>query len=115
MFRRRKLSARARRYWSPVAVLAVVNFVAFFAVAVSIGGDALSGKAEGGRYYLSNHGVLTEVSPAVYTYSSVHTVSILVTHGVTVGWALVLLARGEFYEARPPNDIPDAGPAREIP
>jgi hypothetical protein len=58
----------------------VLNFVVFWIVAVLIGGDALSGEARNGRYFLSSHGHLTEVSHAVFVYSLCHVLSVFVTH-----------------------------------
>ncbi|AMV24911.1 hypothetical protein VT84_10970 [Gemmata sp. SH-PL17] len=99
----RKLSRTARRYWQPVCCLAVVNFAVFFVVSTQIGGDAVSGRIEGGRYVLSNHGVRTEVSRTVYNYSLIHTVSVWVTHGLAVGGGLILQALGRLYESQPPS------------
>jgi hypothetical protein len=75
--------------------IAFLNFTVFWIVAVSIGGDAISGRVEGGRYYLSNHGKLTEVSPRVWHYSRVHTISIWITHplGIFGGGGLMALSR----------------------
>ena len=97
----RKLSRTARWYWQPVVYLAVANFAVFWIVAGKIGGDAVSGRAEGGRYFLSDHGIRTEVSRAVYNYSLVHTVSVWATHGLAFGGGLVLYALGRLYESRP--------------
>lgn len=44
-----------------------------------IGGDAINGYAEGGRYFLRAHGKATEVSQAVFTYSKWHAISVFVT------------------------------------
>ena len=104
----RKLSRRARRYWLPLFYLAFVNFAAFAVVAARLGGDAVSGKVESGRYYLSSHGVRTEVSRAVYNYSLVHTVSTWITHGLALVGVLSLYAVGQLYEPRP-----EAGAASE--
>jgi hypothetical protein len=75
--------------------IAIINFMVFWITAVSIGGDAISGKAEGGRYYVSNHAKLTEVSPCVWHYSRVHTISVWITHplGIVVGGGLMALSR----------------------
>jgi hypothetical protein len=67
--------------------VAMLNFWSFLVVALLIGGDALSGKAENGRYYLSSHGRHTEVSRAVWHYSKIHTISVLVTHPLGIGCA----------------------------
>jgi hypothetical protein len=60
--------------------LAIVNWVVFVVIALSIGGDALNGKIEAGHYYLREHGRYTEVSAAVFQYSRIHALSLFVTH-----------------------------------
>src|SRR5205085_10110442 len=66
-----------------VFVGGLANFAAFFTVSVAIGGDAVSGRVEGDRYYVSSHGRLTEVSPEVWEYSNGH---------AAITWATSLLA-----------------------
>jgi hypothetical protein len=68
----------------------LANFAAFMVGAVYLGGDALNGKAADGHYFLSNHGYLTEVSRAVFTYSEWHARSVFITHPVAIlcGWLL---------------------------
>jgi hypothetical protein len=75
--------------------VAVVNFLAFGIAAVSLGGDALNGKAEGGHYYLAHRGNLTEVSESVWTYSRIHSISVIITHvlGILGGGGLMTLAQ----------------------
>ncbi len=68
-----------------VAVLGMVNFVAFLVGTAYFGGDAVSGKVVDGHYFLSSHGRLTEVSAAVFTYSWLHTWSVFAS------WPFVLL------------------------
>ena len=63
-----------------VALIALINFMAFFIVVDNIGGDAVSGKIEAGHYYVASHGHYTEVSRALYIYSYIHTVSVFVTY-----------------------------------
>jgi hypothetical protein len=71
-------------------VVGVLNFALFIAGTIYFGGDAWSGKAEGGKYFLWGpyNGVKTyhEVSRAVFSYSRWHVYSVMVT------WPLVLLA-----------------------
>src|SRR5262245_55556687 len=93
------LVARARvSKWSAMAfrialftlvVVGVVNF-AVFVVAWSQLGDAFAGYAEAGRYYLSEHGRLTEVSGTVFALNAAHTSSLLVTHPLALASAFVL-------------------------
>ena len=68
-----------RHYWCYQLVCAVVvfNFLLFGAIKSYLGGDAISGKVEDGRYYLRHARSApgkqyTEVSKAVYDYSAVH-------------------------------------------
>ena len=57
-------------------LVGMVNFFVFFLAAVYLGGDAVSGRAVSGHYFLSSHGHLTEVSQAVFTYSEWHVRSV---------------------------------------
>lgn len=63
-----------------VVFAGVANFVIFVIVAIYLGGNALGGESEAGRYFVSEHGHLTEVSRAAYLYSQWHARSILLTH-----------------------------------
>ena len=74
-------------------LVTILNFVIFAAVATYLGGDAVNGRIEGGRYYL--FGVRTEngwkkrhteVSERVFTYSKWHAYSVIVT------WPLMMAA-----------------------
>jgi len=70
----------------------VLNFLIFVAGAAYLGGDAVNGKVEDGRYYLfgvrteSGRKVYTEVSEPVFSYSRWHVYSNFVT------WPLVMAA-----------------------
>src|SRR3954447_23946789 len=68
-----------RRYSQPHRV---------YGVADQLGGDALNGRVEAGRYYLGSHGRLTEVSRDVFTYSWWHPISLMVTQPLALlaGW-----------------------------
>jgi hypothetical protein len=75
-----------------VIVVGILNFLIFLAGAIYLGGDAVNGKVEGGRYYLlgvraeAGRKVYTEVSEPVFTYSKWHVYSVFVT------WPLVMAA-----------------------
>jgi hypothetical protein len=60
--------------------IAIVNFVVFVAVAIPLGGDAINGTARDGHYYLREHATYTEVSKPVFVYSTIHTLSLFITH-----------------------------------
>jgi hypothetical protein len=76
-------------------IVGLVNFAVFIVVAIMIGGDAVAGHEENGRYFLSSHGKLTEVSKPVFVYSTWHTLSTWITH------PMALLAVGLSYGWRP--------------
>jgi hypothetical protein len=84
-----------------VCLIGILNFVAFVAVASYLGGDAVNGKAEGGRYYLfgvrtlGREKVYTEVGEPVFKYSRWHVYSLLAT------WPLVMAAAYAANRKRP--------------
>jgi len=92
----RNLTPRGKRILYPIFILAIVNFIAFFIGAVHLGGDALNGHVADGHYFLSSHGVHTEVSRAVWRYSYFHAASVFLTHGLTVLTAAILFATGDL-------------------
>ena len=78
------------RSWTAIGLLCLANFAAFFIAALILGGDAVSGKTEGGRFFLANHGRFTEVSRITFIYSRYHAVSLFITHplGFLAAWRL---------------------------
>jgi hypothetical protein len=65
-------------------IAGILNFFAFWFAAVYLGGDAISGRAANGHYFLSNHGHVHEVTRGVFTYSKWHTLSVFVTHPLAI-------------------------------
>lgn len=72
-----------------VAVVGLLDFISFLVGASYLGGDAVNGKIDGGRYYLYGpyHGVKAfhEVSQAVFDYSRWHAYSLMIT------WPLMIV------------------------
>lgn len=62
-----------------------VNFTLFWCISFFLGGDALSGTIEDGRYYFVDDGKVTQVSEAVWNYSYCHTISVFITHPLGLG------------------------------
>ena len=58
-----------------VRYIAILSFAAFVIAATILGGDALNGQTENGRYFLSWHGRATEVSAFVFRYSWYHAIA----------------------------------------
>jgi hypothetical protein len=89
----------------------ILNFLVYWHVAVYIGGDAVSGKIENDRHFVSSHGKLTQVSKATWLYSYGHKVSTWITHAlVLVGWLLMYLTdpeRNKLTNKSPQPTPPD--------
>jgi hypothetical protein len=74
-------------------VIVLVNLCVFVLVAAALGGDALSGYEEHGRYFLRARGRTTEVSQFVFTYSKWHAISVIISPlALVAGW---LWGRGQ--------------------
>ena len=56
--------------------VAIANFFAFAAISEVVGGDAINGYEEHGRYFLRPHGRTKEVSESLFTYSKWHARSV---------------------------------------
>jgi hypothetical protein len=102
---------RRYRIYQWLAVVFVLNFVCFVIVDLVIGGDAWSGKREGGRYFLwgaQPFGTMKkhhEVSRQLFLYSWWHATSVLVTWPILMflGWRLHRIktaAQAEWSRAR---------------
>jgi len=80
-----------------LVVIALVNFAAYLVAGQVIGGYAVHGALDSGRYYVARtaHGSRTEVSPGTYHYLRLHERSMFLTHflAIGVGWALYINKR----------------------
>ena len=76
--------------WVSAIVVGILNFLAFGIIATYLGGDAVNGRSENGRYFLSNHGKETEVSQGVFNYSRIHVYSVWITHPLAILSGLIL-------------------------
>ena len=81
---------------SAVTQLVIYNFFAFWIIDLCIGGDALNGKIVNGQYLFDQNGRYTAVSHALWVYSRVHTISVL----VTVPALLVFAAARSYSKVR---------------
>ncbi len=73
--RQERMRKAVEKVYSVLIVLAVVNFFAFMIITLLIGGSGVTGKIENGRYYVGSHGIYTEVSQTVYTFTVIHSCS----------------------------------------
>lgn len=77
-------SEKIKKWGLAAFVLGLLNFAAFFVVAVKLGGDAVNGHETAGRYFLASHGKMTEVSRNVFLYSKMHVYSLFITHPLAI-------------------------------
>jgi hypothetical protein len=97
-------------------VAAILNFVTFWCVGVALGGDALNGKREGERYFLANHGKLTEVREPVWRYSRAHAISVTITHPLGLAcFALLIASRQRTGKLPHSQPLQRTGPAQWFP
>lgn len=83
-----------------VVVVGVVNFLWFFVESLQLGGDGLSGHIRDGHYYVSAHGVDTEVTRHEWEFSRAHALSVLVTHALCMLAAFHLQNRNDLSAFR---------------
>src|SRR5262249_53426354 len=88
MHKHSSYSVDKRRFWTAAntfVIAAILNFVAFLAISLYLGGDAVNGKVEAGHYYLFGLRAkpwqkgYTEVSESVFNYSRWHVYSLWIT------------------------------------
>jgi hypothetical protein len=87
--------------------IGILNFFFLFIVDILIGGSAFNGKIDGERYFVSEHGVYTEVSFIIYVFSMVQTVSIFFTHPLAMIAGAAYAISGGWNRARRPRTIVD--------
>ncbi len=95
-----RFSRRARLIFVPIFVLACVSFITFILISFYLGGDAFNGFAQNGHYVLSNHGKYTDVSRAVWIYSYLHSIVMLVTFGLGLALFTIFRITGDISRNR---------------
>jgi hypothetical protein len=78
-----------------IVCLALLNFLAYFFVALYLDGDAVNGKIDDGHFYLGSHGRYTEVSVRIFAYSRWHTYSVWLTHSLAFVAVYFVVRRGK--------------------
>ncbi len=101
-----KSTKRGIFHWFSVVWVGItfVVMLSYFVFSAWIGGDAISGTCDGGKYYVAEHGNLTEVSKTVWEISRVSTILFFFFIFTTVigGTVLnVICQRKERNEIRP--------------
>jgi len=80
-----------KRFTRVVFLLWVANFLVYVGVANWLGGDAVNGHVEAGRYFLGGHQT-TEVSRKVFEFSRWYTY-VLWAHGLVTFVSAIIQAR----------------------
>jgi hypothetical protein len=57
----------------------LLNFVALFVISLWVGGDAVQGKVEDGRYFVAEEGRYHEVSALFFRLNQLHVASVFLT------------------------------------
>jgi len=102
--------AHKRRVWKAIAVIGMLNFMAFLVTSVLMG-DALNGQISDGHYYLFNkfhRPTYVEVSRNVYMYSWWHGVSAFAS-------ILLVLLSAAMLSDRPPTIAGLTGDLKDLP
>jgi hypothetical protein len=73
----------------------ILKLRVFAYISFRLGGSAVNGKVEAGKYFLGEHGKYTEVSRSVYDSSRIHTYSLFITHPMAI---IAILAYGVMKE-----------------
>ena len=68
---------RTRPFWFTVAVTGTTLVAIWFATVVALGGDALNGAIQDGRYFVGEHGHYHEVSRTAYYFCRSQTIAMI--------------------------------------
>lgn len=79
-----------------VIAIGFINFFAFIAHVGLLGGDALNGHQSDGRFYISNHGRVTEVSEEDWRRNRLHGISVFLTHPLCMAAMLFLAIKDKL-------------------
>ena len=72
----------------------VISFLIFWVLSVFVGGDAVNGKIEDGRYYFCSHGKYTEVSRTAYILSAGYIMILSATISLFMLLLFLLIVKG---------------------
>ncbi len=113
-----KGAARTEIFATIMVLLGVLNFMAFMAFCMSIGGSAGNDGIHDGRYFVNEHGRETEVSALAFELNQIHGRSIWITHPMAMVGMLILVTssngvQGRSDRKKPAEQVgPDQPPTR---
>ncbi len=76
-----------------LGLISIINFLIFVGISVHVGGFPNYEKSIGGKYYLSDHGIDTEVCEQTFTFMEWYTV---ITWGLLILFPLLLVIKELF-------------------
>lgn len=71
-------------------LIGVLNFTAFMAFCMNMGGSAGNGEIRDGRYFVSEHGKDHEISARAFQLNQIHGRSLWITHPMAILGVLIL-------------------------
>ncbi|HEY1890117.1 MAG TPA: hypothetical protein VGG63_06905 [Steroidobacteraceae bacterium] len=94
-------SRRAKWVLYPTVAVVVINFAAFMAGLLYLGGDAMNGYVRAGHYFLCAHSQCVETSRAIWRYSYWHTLTALGGIALVIAETALFLNTGDIqFEAQ---------------
>jgi hypothetical protein len=81
-------------------LLGVLNFMAFMAFCMNIGGSAGNGGIRDGRYFVNEHGKEHEVSALTFELNQTHGRSLWITHPMAIVGMLILVTSSSGFQGR---------------
>lgn len=79
-------------------VIAVINFLSFILFVGYLGGDAVSGYHESGRYFVRYRHEVTEVSRLLWNLNHIQCFSIFITHLAAMCCPIFSKSKNIFYK-----------------
>ena len=87
-----KRATRTEKFAMILVLCGVFNFLIFLVFCVNIGGSAGNGEIHEGRYYVSEHGRSSEVSPLVFRLNRAQGISLWMTHTMAILGMVVIMS-----------------------
>jgi len=96
-----KIASRTEIVATIMVLVGVLNFMAFMAFSMSIGGSAANGEIRGGRYFVNEHGKEHEVTAQTYELNQIHGGSLWISHSITfLGIIFFTISSSKIHSAR---------------
>lgn len=84
-------AAKTEIFATMIVLFGVINFMAFMAFCMNIGGSSGNGGIRDGRYFVNEHGKETEVSALIFELNQTHGRLLWITHPMAMIGMLILV------------------------